>query len=896
MKIGAIILAAGCSERMGRYKLTIDIGGKSVIEHTISGVYNIADDVVLVIGCKKEELKHIPLKYSKVRLIENPNYQLGMFSSVKKGLSEIEADYIFIIPGDCPLIKEDIYKILLEERDGVVVPSYKKRAGHPVMVNEHYAKLILKEPDTSNLKNFMKRHKVKYVEVEDDGILMDMDREEDLKKIRERIKMQDISKPIRRVDAPEKIGGVARFVDDHFEEGMLYVKIVRSTKPRARIKHIKLPDLPDGYAVVDRHDVPHHNRIKMIFDDWPFFAEDVVNYYGEPILAIVGPDREKVYELSLKVEIEYEDIPPIYTIEESEENKKPPIFKDNNLFADYFYEKGDIDQAFKKADEIIEEEFRTGFQEHIYLEPQGMIAKYENGKITVWGSMQCPYYVKNALLEAFGFPEDKIRVVQTTTGGGFGGKEEYPSQIAGIAAFCAYKTKKPVKLIYDRAEDVEFTTKRHPSRTRIKAAIKDGRVTGIEFDIALNAGAYAGLSSVVLQRGMFAATGAYNIQNVRVFGKAFATNMVPMGAFRGFGAPQAIYAIETFMNHVAKKLKKDPIEFKLSHRYKKGDTTATGGLLRSEVRLPEIVQKIVDMSKYHEKKHIKEKNGKLYGIGFSMFLHGCGFTGNGEEILKSVARLKKRKDNKVEILVSNVEMGQGPQTTLRKVVSEALDIPLSDVIYDNPDTDKVPDSGPTVASRTAMIVGGLLYRAAMELKEKWEDGKEIIVEKQYRHPEYIKWDQKTFHGDAYPEYSWGANIVEVEVDPITYEIDVKKAYGVSDLGTPLDRKIIEGQIHGGMLQGIGYATLEVMEFENGRFKQRNITDYIIPTVMDAPKFETDLVVEPYENGPFGAKCAGELPFVGAAPSVCAAVEDALGINLYEIPIRPEKLLSLMEKK
>ena len=708
--------------------------------------------------------------------------------------------------------------------------------------------------------------------------------------------MKDISRPVRRFDAPEKIAGVARFVDDHHEEGMLYGRIVRSKKVRAKIKAVKIPDLPEGYYVISAKDIPGKNRIKMIVDDWPFLAEEVVNYFGEPVLLVVGPDREKVYKISEDIEIEYEDIPAILSVEEALLNKKPPIYGENNLFADYFFEKGDVEKAFGEADGIIEEEFRTGFQEHIYLEPQGMIAKYNNGRIEVFGSMQCPFYVKNALVQEFGFEPDRVRVVQTTTGGGFGGKEEYPSQVAGIAALGAYKTGKTVKLIYDRAEDVEFTTKRHPSHIRIKAAIKNEKVIGIEVDIVLNAGAYAGLSSVVLQRAMFAATGAYSIPNVRVMGKAVATNIVPMGAFRGFGAPQSIFAIETFMNHVAKKLEKDPVKFKLSHRYKKGDTTATGGLLRNEVKLPEIVERVLTMSDYYSKKKIKKSGDKLYGIGFSMFLHGCGFTGNGEQILKSVARLKKRKDNKVEILISNVEMGQGPQTTLRKVVAEVLDIPYEDVIYDNPDTDKVPDTGPTVASRTAMIVGGLLYRAARELKEKWADGEEIIVEKKYRHPEYIKWNQEKFKGDAYPEYSWGANVIEVEVDPITYEIDVKKAYAVFDLGTPLDRRIIEGQIHGGMLQGIGYATLEVMELKDGRFMQRTITDYIIPTALDAPLFETDLVSQPYEYGPFGAKCAGELTFVGAAPAVCAAVEDALGVDLHEIPIRPEKLLTIMEKK
>lgn len=706
-----------------------------------------------------------------------------------------------------------------------------------------------------------------------------------------------ISKSVRRVDALDKCSGSARYVADLKFDGMLYAKTLRSTKPRAKIISIRIPPLPEGYCVVDKSDVPGRNRVKMLIYDQPFFAEDVVNYVGEPILLVVGPDREKILRIISQIEVVYEDIEPILSMEDAESGEKPSLFGDDNCFVDYQYTKGAPDEAFANATTIIEGEYETGYQEHIYLEPQGVIGVYEDDKVTVYGSMQCPYYVKRAVMECLGWCEERVRIVQTTTGGAFGGKEEYPSIIAGQVAVAAVKTNSSVKLIFDRTEDIECTTKRHPSITRYRTAVDEfGKITAMDVDIKFDGGAYAGLSDVVLQRAMFSATGVYNVPNVRVRGRAFATNKVPTGAFRGFGAPQVFFAVEMQMEKIASQIGINPIELRLKNAIQKGNRTSTGGILRQNVKLPEMVAMASEMSGIREKVSECRKSDSRFrrGIGMSLCFHGCGFTGKGEEIIRGKASLKKNADGIVEILVANTEMGQGALTALRKIVADTLAIPMENVKYDNPDTERVPDSGPTVASRTTMIIGNLLKQAAEEMAEKWNETNEIEISKVYEHPDYIEWNQDKFEGDAYPTYSWGVNVVELEVDTLTGEIAIEKVWAVFDVGVPIDEKLMRGQIEGGIAQGIGYATIEVMQNKNGKFLQNTITDYVIPTAMDLPQIESRLIENPYEFGPFGAKCAGELTFVGVAPAVAAAVKNAIGIDINKLPITPESIVKELE--
>jgi len=708
----------------------------------------------------------------------------------------------------------------------------------------------------------------------------------------------DIGIPVTKVDNREKAGGFTKYIGDLRLEGMLYGKTLRSTRPRARIRSITIPELPAGYYIVDHKDVPGKNRVKFLVDDQPFLAEGIVNYIGEPILLIVGPDRQTIREIMRNITVDYEDIEPILTLDQAQACLGGPIYNDNNIFAEYSYAKGDVDEVFSRASQIICEEYTTGYQEHAYLENQGMIGVPDQDKIAVYGSMQCPYYVKRALEQGLGLDESRVRVVQAALGGAFGGKEDFPSLIAGHAAVAAIKTGRPVAVLYERTEDMAVTTKRHPARITFSTAVDEqGFITGMKVDVKLDGGAYAGISDVVLQRIMFNITGVYNIAHLYVYGTVMATNTVPNGAFRGFGGPQAFFAMEMHMESLAKRIGVNSLEYKKRHMVRQGELTATGGTFVHEVKLPEMIAAAEEMSGYSEKyKNYKANPGKRpKGIGMSLFYHGCGFTGSGErDYIKAKVKLVKGSlSGKVEILTAGVDMGQGLKTTLKKIVAQTLGISLEDVLCDNADTDRVPDSGPTVASRSIMIVGKLLEEAALELKARWAEPGNIEVVKNYKHPERIKWDNKKLQGDAYPAYSWGLNVVEVEVDPLTFAVDVTGVWTVFDVGQPIDELIIQGQIEGGVLQGLGYAGMEVMNSRNGKMLQSSLTDYIIPTSMDFGKIHSKLVYNHYEDGPFGAKGAGELTLIGAAPAYVSAVSNALGIHINRLPVTPEYLMEVL---
>ncbi len=692
---------------------------------------------------------------------------------------------------------------------------------------------------------------------------------------------ENISKSILRVDSRKKINGEAKYISDWKFDNVLYAKTIRSTVAKAKILSITLPEIPAGYYIVDKNEVPGINRMQTVVSDHPVFAENDVQYIGQPILLVVGPDREIIYSIVAKIEIQYKEQEALFTLEEAE--------KKSTVFTDYHYRKGEPETVFQQSGQLIEDEFTTGYQEHVYLEPQGIAAEFKEDTLFVYGSMQCPFYVKNALLDTMDLPEDKIRVVQTITGGAFGGKEEFPSLTACHVAIAAHKTRHPIMMIYDRSEDILCSTKRHPSKIRYKVAFdKNNQVLALDVDVLLNAGAYNGLSPAVLQRAIFAAGGVYNIPHINVRGRNFMTNAVPSGAYRGFGAPQTIFGIEMLFYNIAVKLGVDPLEYKMRHLLKKNDPTSTGGQIREEVKLPEIIKKVIEKSDYYNK---LKTNKKYQGIGISLFLHGCGFTGKGESVINGKITLEKNKDI-VTLKVSSVEMGQGAETALRKIVAQTLKIPIENVIYGEVDTGLVPDSGPTVASRTTMIVGGLLRETAMEMKTRWNETEQFEISKRYEHPKYLHWDDDNFSGDAYPVYSWGANVAEVEIDPVSYEITIKNIEAVYDVGVPIDNRALKGQMQGGIAQGIGWATIEVMESENGKLKQSNLTDYKVPTSMDIPEIHCSFVLNPYEFGPFGAKCAGELPSVGVPPAVAEAVANALNKTINHLPITPEKLMEI----
>ena len=697
---------------------------------------------------------------------------------------------------------------------------------------------------------------------------------------------------IIRVDAVQKARGEATYVCDMTLPDMLYAYMVRSTVSRGKIKAIHLPEMPEGYYFISAKDIPAKgkNELWMIMKDWRCFADEYVLYYGETIGLVVGPDRTVLKDLKAQIKIDYEEMMPAVTIDDAINCVGGPFFpeKNSNVMCELFCEKGrPMDEVFAEADEIFEETIETPYQEHVHLETNGAIVDMEDGKFVFYASAQCPFYIRKSIAGLLDIPPEDIIVRQATTGGAFGGKEHFPDALCGPLLVAENIIRKPIKMIFDREEDTQFSVKRHPSKCIYKTAIKDGKITGVKGHIYYNCGAYLSSSYVVLQRGVFHGNGVYTFPSTYLKGEGMATNMFPSDAFRGFGAPQTIFAVETHLDHIAHHLGVDPLELKMQYIAKKGDETTTNGHIIEEVKLPEMLDVICRESDYWRKaKEYTPGCGK--GIGVALYNHGGAFTGNGEQaIIKAHARLV-RTGNKVSIQVGSTEMGQGFKTSLRKICAATLGISIDDVEYLDPDTSKVVDSGPTAASRSTMVVGRLVERAAQEMKERWDEG-DITTEVEYEHPEGYPWDQATFRGDAYLGYGWGAVIVEVEADKLTNEIKTVGIWSSHEIGKAIDELIVHGQINGGIMQSLGYGAMEKLEVKNGRFKQKSMSDYVIPTSMDFPKQFYHIQDNPYPWGPYGAKGMGELVFNGASAAYVDAVERALNTRFNAIPIPPEDI-------
>jgi CO/xanthine dehydrogenase Mo-binding subunit len=634
---------------------------------------------------------------------------------------------------------------------------------------------------------------------------------------------------------------------------------------------------------------------------------------------LAHPDKHKVRKAVDAVRIEYEPLPPIFSIEESE-RKEQVVWGRDNLLKNFVLNKGDVDSVWKSAAHIIEGEYRTGAQEHLYIENNGVIAEWnaESG-VTVWGSLQCPYYVHKTLIKVFDLPDDKVRVVQTETGGAFGGKEDFPSTIASHAALLAMKCGHPVKMVYDRIEDLAATTKRHPSRTRHRTALdEDGKLLAMEIDLAIDGGAYSTLSSTVLSRATLHAPGPYKCPNVRITSKAWATNNVPYGAFRGFGAPQTIFALERHMDEVAATLGMDPVEFRRKNFLHQGDTTATSQLMREPVIMDELLDRALEACDYYatrtqftaENQHSPVKRG----LGIAAFYHGSGFTGSGERILNSLAGVEVTPDRQVRVLVSNTEFGQGTNTVLTQIAAEALSIDYDDITMAPADTGLVPNSGPTVASRTVMVVGRLIERAGTQLLkmlgeeadlepihtreeffaacERFRKANGNVVSLvRYEAPPGIYWDDEKYHGEAYPSYAWSIHVAQVAVDTVTYAAEVEEFWAVQEVGRVLNPVLATGQIEGGIAQGIGYALYEKVVHKDGHMANNQMTNYIIPTAEDVPPIHVYFEEIPFTHGGYGAKGIGELPHDGPAPAILNAIKDAVGISFNQIPLLPEDLFA-----
>lgn len=728
-----------------------------------------------------------------------------------------------------------------------------------------------------------------------------------------------VGAPLPRVEGLAKLRGQTRYVDDLKIPGVLHGATVRSPVARGRIRAIHFdPAINwDEFVIVDHRDIPGPNTIAMIEKDLPALAADEVRYQYEPVLLLAHPSMRMLRKALRAVRIEVDPLPAVC---DPRQTLSPELVQhgNDNVFKRIDIRKGNPQPAFQNAPHVIEGVYQTGGQEHLYLEPHGMIAYREEGRMVVAGCMQCPYYVHAALTHLFQCQNDEIRVVQTPTGGAFGGKEDYPSILAAHAALLAQKAGRPVKIIYERAEDMAVTTKRHPSWVRHRTAVaNDGRLLAMEIEVILDAGAYVTLSPVVLSRGVIHAGGPYACDHVHIHGEARLTNRPPCGAFRGFGAPQTEFAVERHMDVIARTLDLDPIEVRRQNLLRPGTTTATGQAFRDNVDLSALLDRGLEFGHYRRRQaEARECNAThpylRRGVGLACIWHGSGFTGSGETHLASQVELEAQPDGHVEVLTSQTDFGQGTETILAQVVAGRLGVPTEHVRVVPPDTARVPNSGPTVASRTAMIVGGLLERASENLLNKLADlpgntlaerirawlgahpGRRLVAHAQYRKPKHIEWDDDSYRGDAYPCYAWAIFVADVEVDLRTYIVRLRDISTLSEVGRLINPALAEGQLQGGMAQGIGWALTEEIVEREGAMINNQMTNYVIPTSADLPPLRVAFEEAGGGAGPSGAKGIGEMPMNGPAPAIVNAVCAALDTSIDRIPLTPERLMQYLE--
>jgi CO/xanthine dehydrogenase Mo-binding subunit len=754
-----------------------------------------------------------------------------------------------------------------------------------------------------------------------------------------------------RPDGFAKAAGEARYADDLAVPGLWYGSTVRSPHPHAHLAELSWQPLKAGgeAVCVTARDLPGPNGVQLLDDSWPVLAAGAVHHVGEPVALVAAPSRQGARAAREGVAALYEPLPPVLTLEEAE--SLPPL-------ASVAMETGAVEAALARAELVIEGTYRTGYQEHVYIECQAMTAWFEpDGGLTAVGSMQCPYYVHKALVHAFGLPAEAVRVRASAVGGGFGGKEDFPSLLAIHAALLARAAGRPVRLAYDRGEDIIGTTKRHPAVVRHRTGVSaDGRLLAMDIEIVLDGGAYRTLSPVVLSRALLHAFGPYRCDNVRIRGRVLQTHTPPNGAFRGFGAPQVEFAAERQMDRIARALGLDPFEVRERNVVGPGDRLPTGQVLdataAARLCLEEAAARTRFRARWRECEAARpgRRDGEpLAGIGLALYFHGAGFTGNGERAMRSPVTARLAGGGRVEVLTAMTDMGQGCAAVFPQIAAAAGGLADEDLIFAAPDTREVPDSGPTVASRTTMIVGGAIAQAVAEVagqvvawwsktraggaalrlqggellatqpaedRDSAPHGREggagradseslatfraaasaylaevgpLAVTVRHQPPAEHSFDEARYQGDAYPTYAWGADVVEVEVDPDTLAVRPVAVTAVCEVGRAIHPVLCAGQIEGGTLQALGFALMEEVKVSGGRYLNDRLATYIIPTAQDSPRIAVHLLERPWEGGPFGAKGVGELPMDGGAPAAAAAIENATGIAVAEIPATPERL-------
>jgi CO/xanthine dehydrogenase Mo-binding subunit len=751
--------------------------------------------------------------------------------------------------------------------------------------------------------------------------------------------MNNIGKSVTRIDGLIKVTGKAKYIADLSHPGMLYAKILLSNHAHANIINIdtsKAEQYPGVVEVVTGKDAPNQ-RYGLYLRDRLIFAKDRVRHIGEPVAAVAAISEKVASEALQLINVSYQDLPEIFNVEDALKPDAPiihpllegyvPILdyanvKYGNVCMDVKFARGDVESAFSESDSIFEDTYQTQSVTQASIETHGCLAEMgTEGQITIWTGTQQLSVCHEEVALALDIPQTKVRIIPAWIGGGFGGKLK--SRFEPIIALLAMKAGKPVKLVLTRKEEFVTTHSRAPYITRIKTGVKaNGEIIARDVDVYVDVGAYSDHAIGAAAHAVNISTGPYRIPNFRARGRAIYTNNPDWGCMRGYGAPEITFAIESQMEKIARSLNIDPAEFRMKNLAEDGDRLASGDVLH-DVRIRETMQAALTASRYWEK---KQHLGKNQGIGIANSILVLG-------LLSSSASIRVNGDGTVTLITSVTDIGTGTYTAFTQIIAEMLSIPIENVYIAQPNSEVAPYDTGSIASRTVYDSGNAIRLAAQDVIDQlvqlaeselgcnqgkviWQSGKAVLRDDPTRNLSFTdliqiamyshhgpvvghgswlssstwKMDNARKSGEATPgTFGFGTHVVCVEVDPETGKTRILNYTAAHDVGRVINPTGLEGQIEGGVAQGIGYALYEDLIVKDGVLVNPSFTDYHLPTIFEIPAIDMVFDEKPDASGPFGAKGIGEPPIIPVAAAIANAIYDATGVQVKQLPISQERL-------
>ena len=745
-----------------------------------------------------------------------------------------------------------------------------------------------------------------------------------------------------QVNAREKVLGLAQYIGDLKIPGMLYGKVLRSPYPHARIVSVdtsRAKALKGVKAVVTGADTPT-NLWGPLRKEHRILAADKVRFAGEEVAAVAAVDEATALDALELIRIEYEELPAVFDPEKALEPGAPEVHEGTkNLCREIRINRGDVDAGFQRAAAVYEQTYDVSYQYHGYMEPMGSIAAVDGtGRLTIWAPTQSVFFTRHLVGEALNIPASQIRVIQTVIGGAFGGKLGEDANTA-ITAFLAMKTQKPVRLINTRLDDFLGARASMPAKVWLKMGLaRDGLIVAKDSVIVADNGAYSGLAPEIMLVTAFRSDNMHRLENVRTHARLAFTNKIPSGTYRSFGTQQMLFPLDSHMTVLADMIGMDPVDVHLRNAIKTGETSIHGWHMGSAA-LDQCLEKARDAIGWREKRGRKLGQGsRKRGVGIGTGIH---VTANRQlaNVDHSTAVVRVNDDGRITLITGESDLGQGSNTVLTQICANELGVPIDHITVNTPDSDNAPFCMGTFAARVTMLAGNAVIRASKEAREKLlavaaskleVSASDLIIEDGFIHVVGLPklgmtvgeasrlhlyrpngegifaratWDaptqmadKETFYGNPAPAYSFAAATAEIEVDTETGQVRLLDVFAADDCGKALNPLAVEGQIHGCLSQGIGWALYEGYKFESGRLVNGNFADYNMPTAEALPELRSTIVESYDPNGPYGAKGASETALVPIAGAIANAVDDALGVRINSLPITPEKVLAVLRER